>query len=116
MADLRSEFSQLLKEIKENRVDFTQVTNKLERLCFSDNLTINIQVKMITKLANCPTFRPANSLVAEQKVNALLLYLASEKHTVCSFACSLMKILCNSLDPSGQHIATQGTLVLQTAL
>ena len=105
MADLRSE---ILKKIEQNSVDFADVMTKLEQLHPSEALTINAQVKLITELANCPKFKPQNSIDAEQRLNGLLRYLNSANYIVRSLACSLMKIFCDFLDVSGQHIATQG--------
>ena len=108
MADLRSGIEQILNEIEQNSVDFAEVMTKLEQLQFSEILTINFQVKLVTELANCAIFKPQNSTDAEQRVNALLTYIASPNYVVCALACSLLKIFCDFLDKNGQHIATQG--------
>lgn len=108
MADFRSEIYKILKEIEEKGVDLKDVMKKLEQLRFSATLTINIQVKLITELANSPQFKPQNSTETEQRLNWLLRHLASDNYVVCSFACSLIKIFCDLLDNNGQHIGTQG--------
>ena len=115
MADFRSEISKISKEIEHKSVDFTEVMEKLEQLHFVETLEINLQVKLITELANSPKFKPQNSIETEQRLNLLLRYLASENYVVCSFASSLMKIFCDLLDVNGQHIATQGIIAYTDA-
>jgi hypothetical protein len=88
--------SEILNEIEQkfvdDQLDFAGVMTKLEQRHPSEILTTNDQVELITKLANCPKFKPQNSKDAEQKMNGLSRYLTSENDIVCSLACSLMKI------------------------
>ena len=110
MADFRSEIAQIFNKIEHN-AEIAEIMTTLEQLRFSETFTVNCQVKLVTELANNQIFHPKNSTDAEQKLNGLLKYLASESYVVCSLACSLMKIYCDNLNKNGQHIATQGTIM-----
>ena len=108
MADLVKELDDLFKNINQENLAIEDVMERLEHVYFVETLSMNFQAKLITRLANCERFNPLNCLDAEQRVNGLLKYLSSPNYTVCSLACSLMRIFCAFLDSSGQHITTQG--------
>ena len=109
MAKLCQEVDQLIGIINEQNLAIGDVMKRLERLHFSDTVALSLQAKLMTRLANCQLFTPNNYHEAEQRVNGLLKYLSSQNYTVCTLACSLMRVFCAFLDRNGQHIATQGS-------
>ena len=89
--------------------DAMKDAEKLENLISSSSsIPVNLECKLLTAVANHPCFVPENSLNAEVLVNSLLPYLSSPCCWVRSLACSFLRVFTARLDPTGQHIATQG--------
>lgn len=77
----------------------------------SAGVSLILECRLLTAVANHPCFLPENPLNAEVQVNSLLPYLSSSCSWVRSVACSLMRVFASRLDPKGQHIETQVVIV-----
>ena len=81
---------------------------KLNKTFESRSISLMLEVRLVTALANHPCLLPENLLNAEVQVNSLLPYLSSSCRWVRSLACSLLRVFTLRLDPNGQHFETQG--------
>lgn len=81
---------------------------KLNKTFESRSISLMLEVRLVTALANHPCLLPENPLNAEVQVNSLLPYLSSPCRWVRSLACSLLRVFTLGLDPNGQHFETQG--------
>lgn len=81
---------------------------KLNKTFESRSLSLMLEVRLVTALANHPCLLPENPLNAEVQVNSLLPYLSSPCRWVRSLACSLLRVFTLGLDPNRQHFETQG--------
>ena len=81
---------------------------KLNNTFESRPVSLILECRMVTAVANHPCFLPENHLNAEVQVNSLLPYLSSPCRWVRSLACSLLRVFTLGLDPKGQHFETQG--------
>lgn len=82
----------------------------LNKIFSSQGLSLILESRLVTAVANHPCFVPDNPLNAEVQVNSLLPYLSSSCCWVRSMACSLLRVFASGLDPKGQHIETQGKI------
>lgn len=83
---------------------------KLDKIVSSQGIPLVLESRLVTAVANHPSFVPDNPLNAEVQVNSLLPYLSSPSCWVRSMACSLLRVFASGLDPKGQHIETQGEI------
>ncbi|CAH3019537.1 unnamed protein product [Porites evermanni] len=84
---------------------------KLNKTFESRSISLMLEVRLVTALANHPCLLPENPLNAEVQVNSLLPYLSSPCRWVRSLACSLLRVFTLGLDPNGQHFETQVTII-----
>lgn len=83
----------------------------LNKTFSSQDIPLTLESKLVTAVANHPCFLPENPLNAEVQVNSLLPYLSSPCRWIRSMACSLLRVFASGLDPKGQHIETQVTII-----
>ena len=83
-------------------------TEKLNKTFESRSISLMLEVRLVTALANHSCLLPENPLNAEVQVNSLLPYLSSPCRWVRSLACSLLRVFTLGLNPNGQHFETQG--------
>ncbi|XP_078347047.1 uncharacterized protein LOC144632300 [Oculina patagonica] len=83
----------------------------LNKIFSSQGIPLVLESRLVTAVANHPCFVPDNPLNAEVQVNSLLPYLSSPCCWVRSMACSLLRVFASGLDPKGQHIETQVTII-----
>lgn len=88
--------------------DVMKDAENLNKNFSSAGVSLILECRLLTAVANHPCFLPENPLNAEVQVNSLLPYLSSSCSWVRSMACSLMRVFASRLDPKGQHIETQG--------
>jgi hypothetical protein len=75
---------------------------------FKSEIPLHVQCRWLTAIANQPWLIPENNSSAEVQVNSLLQYMSSSNLWVRSLACSLVRVFSGELNPSGEHIVTQG--------
>jgi len=83
----------------------------LNKIFSSQDIPLTLESRLVTAVANHPCFLPENPLNAEVQVNSLLPYLSSPCRWIRSTACSLLRVFASGLDPKGQHIETQVTII-----
>ena len=81
---------------------------RLDLILTEGDFPVEKECHWLTCIANLPSFQPVDALQAEVHVNSLLSFMSSSCCFVRALACSLLRNFSRVLNPSGEHITTQG--------